>query len=100
MLCLYFQPQREESAGYVWDLIQNCLEILGISEEEALGLWSLLAAIYHLGFAGVKKGIKWSLKALKFSSSIYNSSFLVLQDLSEVVTTFCILVPLRELQLC
>jgi len=50
------QPLREESAGYVWDLIQNCLDILGISEEEALGLWSLLAAIYHLGFAGVKKG--------------------------------------------
>ena len=50
------QPQRIESAAYVWDLIQNCLEILGISQEEALGLWSLLAAIYHLGFAGVKKG--------------------------------------------
>lgn len=54
------QPLREESAGYVWDLIQNCLEILGISDEEALGLWSLLAAIYHLGYAGVKKGKVWS----------------------------------------
>lgn len=40
----------------MWDLIQNCLEILGISEEEAMGLWSLVAAIYHLGFAGVRKG--------------------------------------------
>ena len=49
------QEQRAESAAYVWDLIQNCLDILGISESEALGLWSLLAAIYHLGDAGVKK---------------------------------------------
>ena len=49
------QEQRIESAAYVWDLIQNCLDILGISEDEALGLWSLLAAIYHLGYAGVKK---------------------------------------------
>ena len=56
-VCVCVQPQREESAGYVWDLIQNCLDILGISEEEALGLWSLLAAIYHLGFAGVRKGL-------------------------------------------
>ena len=40
----------------MWDLIQNCLDILGISDEEAMGLWSLLAAIYHLGFAGVRKG--------------------------------------------
>ena len=49
------QEQRVESAAYVWDLIQNCLDILGISESEAMGLWSLLAAIYHLGYAGVKK---------------------------------------------
>ena len=49
------QEQRTESAAYVWDLIQNCLDILEISESEALGLWSLLAAIYHLGYAGVKK---------------------------------------------
>lgn len=42
-----------ESSAYAWDLIQNCLHILGIASEEALGLWSLLAAIYHLGSAGV-----------------------------------------------
>ena len=29
--------------------------MLEISEEEAHGLWSLLAAIYHLGNANVKK---------------------------------------------
>ena len=29
--------------------------MLEISEEEAHGLWSLLAAIYHLGNASVKK---------------------------------------------
>lgn len=55
-ISVILQPQREESASYVWDLIQNCLDILGISDEEAMGLWSLLAAIYHLGFAGVRKG--------------------------------------------
>ena len=49
------QEQRVESAAYVWELIQNCLDMLEISEEEAHGLWSLLAAIYHLGNANVKK---------------------------------------------
>ena len=52
---LSIQEQRVESAAYVWELIQNCLEILEISDEEAHGLWSLLAAIYHLGNANVKK---------------------------------------------
>ena len=47
------QPQQMESSAYAWDLVQNCLHILGISNEEALGLWSLLASIYHLGNAGV-----------------------------------------------
>ena len=55
VLFCYVQAQRIESAAYVWDLIQNCLEILGISGREAMGLWSLLAAIFHLGYAGVKK---------------------------------------------
>ena len=49
------QPQQMESSAYAWDLVQNCLHILGISSEEALGLWSLLAAIYHLGNAGVSQ---------------------------------------------
>lgn len=53
---MHTQPQRVESAAVVWDLIQNCLEILEISQDEAQGLWSLLAAIYHLGHAGVKRG--------------------------------------------
>ena len=52
---LPLQEQRVESAAYVWELIQNCLDMLEISEEEAHGLWSLLAAIYHLGNASVKK---------------------------------------------
>ena len=52
---LSLQEQRVESAAYVWELIQNCLDMLEISEEEAHGLWSLLAAIYHLGNASVKK---------------------------------------------
>lgn len=46
-----------ESAAIVWDLIRNCLNILDITDEEAYGVWSILAAIYHLGYAGVKQGI-------------------------------------------
>lgn len=56
-VCTLVQQTRVDSAAYVWELIQNCLEILGISREEAMALWSLLAAIYHLGFAGVRKGV-------------------------------------------
>jgi len=32
------------------------MEALNVSEEEAKGIWSLIAAIYHLGYAGVRKG--------------------------------------------
>ena len=38
--------------NYLWNLIQHSLKYLGISEEEARGIWSLLAAVYHLGHAG------------------------------------------------
>jgi len=38
-------------------MVQKAMTTLGVSEEEAKGIWSLVAAIYHLGFAGVRKGI-------------------------------------------
>ena len=38
--------------NYLWNLIQHSLKYLSISEEEARGIWSLLAAVYHLGHAG------------------------------------------------
>ena len=67
----------------MWDLIQNCLEILGISEEEAKGLWSLLAAIYHLGHAGVKKGTQ---SGCGLSHDHAHMHMFELQGLCEVLT--------------
>ena len=51
---LNFADISLDSAEYnfLWNLIQHSLELLGISEEEARGIWSLLAAVYHLGHAG------------------------------------------------
>ena len=55
-----------ESAAIVWDLILNCLNILDITDEEAYGVWSILAAIYHLGYAGVKQGWYYTLNSVLY----------------------------------
>ena len=39
-----------------WTEIEFALQMLGISEEEAKGIWTILAAICHLGCAGVAVG--------------------------------------------
>jgi myosin-18 len=56
----FFSPlenQREiEWARKGWYNLASAIEHLGVSVEEARALWSLLAAIYHLGFAGAVKG--------------------------------------------
>ena len=39
-----------------WTEIEFALQMLGISEEEAKGIWAILAAICHLGCAGVAVG--------------------------------------------
>jgi len=38
-------------------MVQKAMTTLGVSEEEAKGILSLVAAIYHLGHAGVRKGM-------------------------------------------
>ena len=51
---LNFSDMNLDSAehNFLWTLIQHSLQLLGISAEEARGIWSLLAAVYHLGHAG------------------------------------------------
>lgn len=39
-----------------WTEIEFAVQVLGISEEEAKGIWSILAAICHLGYAGISVG--------------------------------------------
>ena len=39
-----------------WTEIEFAVQMLGISEEEAKGIWSILAAICHLGCAGISVG--------------------------------------------
>ncbi|XP_028396450.1 unconventional myosin-XVIIIa-like [Dendronephthya gigantea] len=39
-----------------WNELQRCLEVLGVSVSEMKCLWSVIAAIYHLGTAGVSMG--------------------------------------------
>ena len=54
LLC-YSQKKQRESAAKVWAVLKNCITVLGIAAEEEKALWSLLAAIYHLGYAAVKR---------------------------------------------
>ena len=50
------QPKQIEMAMFKWEMVQNAMTTLNVSEEEAKGIWSLIVAIYHLGYAGVRKG--------------------------------------------
>ena len=40
-----------------WTEIEFALQVLGISQEDAKGIWSVLAAVYHLGSAGITVGM-------------------------------------------
>lgn len=52
------QKKQRESAAKVWAVLKNCIAVLGIAAEEEKALWSLLAAVYHLGYAAVKRSEK------------------------------------------
>ena len=39
-----------------WTELEFALQMLGISEDEAKGIWAILAAICHLGSAGIAVG--------------------------------------------
>ncbi|XP_071540833.1 unconventional myosin-XVIIIa-like [Panulirus ornatus] len=53
---LFMTPlQRSEDrqkAGIAWARIRAALDVLGVSPDEQNAIWSVLAAIYHLGTAG------------------------------------------------
>lgn len=54
----FSQKLKEKQRGQQeFGKICNALTVLGVSENEQKVLWSVLAAIYHLGFAGAVKGI-------------------------------------------
>lgn len=55
-LCLAVQPKEIDWARKGWSSLAGALEHLNVSVEEARALWSLLAAVYHLGFAGAMRG--------------------------------------------
>ena len=62
MYCNYdlfrtLQAKQKETATFKWEMVQNAMTTLNVSEEEAKGIWSLIVAIYHLGYAGVRKGL-------------------------------------------
>ncbi|XP_066966278.1 unconventional myosin-XVIIIa-like isoform X2 [Macrobrachium rosenbergii] len=56
---LFMTPlQRSEDrqkAGIAWARIRAALDVLGVSPDEQHAIWSVLAAIYHLGTAGAVK---------------------------------------------
>lgn len=49
------QPEDKQKAGVAFSQLQGAMELLGISEDEQRAIWRVLAAIYHLGAAGVCK---------------------------------------------
>ena len=53
---LVFQGRGQSQCVDRWMQLQFALEALDISSEEARGLWAPVAAIYHLGAAGVSTG--------------------------------------------
>ncbi|KAK2710417.1 hypothetical protein QYM36_011814, partial [Artemia franciscana] len=58
--CAFLTPlQRQEDklkAGGSWARVVSALELLGVKPTEVKAIWSVLAAIYHIGVAGAIKG--------------------------------------------
>lgn len=52
----HFRNEDIQQANINWVRAQGSLEMLGVKEEESKAIWSVLAAIYHLGAAGVETG--------------------------------------------
>ncbi|CAB4059742.1 MYO18 [Lepeophtheirus salmonis] len=46
----------DDKSKVIWNKIQSAIKVLGISSHEAHSLWSVLAAIFHLGTASVTRG--------------------------------------------
>lgn len=57
---LFKSPDSQELSDK-WTEIEFAFQMLGISEEEAKGIWAILAAICHLGCAGVTVGNYYNL---------------------------------------
>ena len=53
---VFQQSPDNQALSDKWTEIEFALQMLGISEEEAKGIWAILAAICHLGCAGVAVG--------------------------------------------
>ncbi|XP_047738816.1 unconventional myosin-XVIIIa-like, partial [Hyalella azteca] len=47
------RTEDKQKAGIAWARIRAALDVLGVKEGEQRALWRVLAAIYHLGVAGV-----------------------------------------------
>ncbi|XP_078680544.1 unconventional myosin-XVIIIa-like isoform X5 [Branchiostoma floridae x Branchiostoma belcheri] len=45
-----------QRASLAWARLQGAMEVLGFTEDEQKAIWSVLAAVYHLGAAGAVKG--------------------------------------------
>lgn len=48
--------EERQRAQQEFAKISNALSVVGVSDGEQKALWSVLAAVYHLGFAGAVKG--------------------------------------------
>ena len=55
---LSFDPNSpdNQTLSEKWTEIEFAMQMLGISDEEEKGIWAILAAICHLGCAGISVG--------------------------------------------
>lgn len=61
LYCIYFanlfQHEDKQKAMLEFARVCTAMQTLGFSEAESKVIWSVLAAIYHLGTAGAVKGM-------------------------------------------
>ena len=55
-MIVFLQSEDRAKAVQAWSKIYHSMTVLGISESEMTAIYSVLAAIYHLGAAGTVKG--------------------------------------------
>lgn len=63
------KPEEKSKSALMWELVQGSLLTLGVKEAEAKGLWSVLAAICHLGQASTIRGASGRLQFERVDSA-------------------------------
>lgn len=68
----YINSSDKTDAPTEFVALKEALQLLSVTEQEQLAVWKIIAAICHLGWAGVARGTWLKIPLLLFTGSSYN----------------------------